>query len=70
MGASNRFLGMIPVVLGTLLGGVLGERIGVPATIVFGAVGGVLPFLWLIFSPVRSLRAVPAPAARPPAPAG
>jgi MFS-type transporter involved in bile tolerance (Atg22 family) len=57
--ASSSFIGLLPAVLGLLVGGMLGERIGVPATIVVGACGGTLGFLWILFSPVRKLRAMP-----------
>lgn len=58
--ASRSFIGLGIVPIGALLGGILGERIGVPATIVVGACGGMPSFLWLLFSPVRSIRALPA----------
>ena len=57
--ASSSFIGLLPAVLGLLVGGMLGERIGVTATIVVGAYGGMLGFLWVLFSPVRKLRAMP-----------
>jgi predicted MFS family arabinose efflux permease len=46
-------------VLGILLGGVLGETAGVAAAIWVGVVGGLFSFLWLWWTPVRGLRAVP-----------
>lgn len=57
--ASQSFIGMGIVPVGALLGGILGEQLGVPATIVIGAFGGVPSFLWVVFSPVRSLRVLP-----------
>jgi len=54
-------------VVGALLGGALGEAIGLRPTLVVGALGQVLPALWLIFSPVRSLRTHPAPVKDAPA---
>jgi Na+/melibiose symporter-like transporter len=61
MNASMRFLvwGVFPV--GSLVGGALGTLIGVRAGIAVGAVGGLLTVLWLVFSPVRTLRAPPPP---------
>jgi predicted MFS family arabinose efflux permease len=46
--------------LGILLGGVLGETVGVGAAIRVGVVGGLFSFLWLWWTPIRGLRAVPA----------
>jgi predicted MFS family arabinose efflux permease len=59
MNASMRFLvwGTIPV--GALIGGFLGDHIGLKPTILFGLVLGLTPFLWIFFSPVRQLREVP-----------
>ena len=52
------FRGILPI--GALLGGALGQFVGVRATIVMCAVGVLMSSLWLIFSPVRGLREVPA----------
>lgn len=49
--------GTVPV--GAFLGGVLGNGIGVVQTIVIGAVISMLAFLWVIFSPVVSLKSIP-----------
>ena len=35
-------------VLGTLVGGLLGEQVGLSAAIWVGAVGGLFSFLWLV----------------------
>jgi len=61
MNAVMRFIvwGTIPV--GTLAGGGLATWLGLRETIVVGAVGGGLAFLWLLFSPQRHLRELPAP---------
>jgi MFS family permease len=56
VGASTMCLGLGVALLGTLVGGILGERVGIPATIIIGAVGGTFSFVWLVFSPVRRLR--------------
>ncbi len=61
MNAVMRFMvwGTIPP--GTLLGGALATWIGLRETIVVGAVGGGLAFLWIVFSPQRHLREMPKP---------
>ncbi len=61
MNASMRFLiwGTIPV--GSLLGGFLGEVIGLRATLLVAALGTFLSFLPVFFSPVRDLKTQPAP---------
>jgi MFS family permease len=51
--------------LGALAGGLLGSAIGLRPTLVVGAVGSVAGFLWVIWSPLRSLRGQPAPLADP-----
>jgi len=62
MNASMRFLvwGTIPI--GALLGGALGEAIGLWPTLVAMSAGSLLSSLWIIFSPVRALRVQPASA--------
>ena len=59
MNATMRFLvwGTIPI--GSLIGAGLSEVIGVHTTIWVGAILGLLPFLPVLLSPVRSLRAIP-----------
>jgi len=57
--ASRQVLGLVGVTGGALIGGLLGDRVGVPTTVVIGASGGVLAFVWLLLSPLRALRAVP-----------
>jgi MFS family permease len=56
MNASYRFLTMGALPLGSLVGGVLGETIGLRATLVVGGIGMLLPVIWLLRSPARSLR--------------
>lgn len=46
--------GLIP--LGALLGGFAGEWIGLRPTLILAASGELLAVIWLLFSPVRSLR--------------
>jgi MFS family permease len=54
--------GLIP--LGSLLGGVLGETLGLRPALWIGAVLLFPSWLWLFFSPARSLRTLPAGAAQ------
>jgi predicted MFS family arabinose efflux permease len=42
--------------LGALIGGYLGERLGVRPTLALGAAGLLLSTLWLLPSPLRRLR--------------
>jgi MFS family permease len=57
--ATIRFLGggMLPI--GALVGGAVGGVIGLPWTLVIAELGALLGFVWLVLSPVRSLRALP-----------
>src|SRR4051794_9673993 len=50
--------GMLPI--GALVGGAIAETIGVRATMLIGAAGFLLSVLWLVFSPIRHLRELPA----------
>ncbi len=45
--------GIVP--LGGLLGGAMGEAVGLTTTLVVAAVGEILSFAWLFFSPVKSI---------------
>jgi MFS family permease len=65
MNATMRFLVWGTMPIGALLGGFLGVTIGLRPTLVVGAVGSLLAFLWVFFSPVRALREQPEPAERP-----
>jgi MFS family permease len=60
MNASYRFLTMGMIPLGSLLGGMLGEMIGLRATLMIGAVGILLAVLWLVRSPARAFDALDA----------
>jgi MFS family permease len=65
MNATMRFLvwGTIPI--GATIGGFLGGAIGLRETLFVGAIGSSFAFLFVLFSPVRSLRTIPD---MPPAP--
>lgn len=65
--ASRRFLvfGVIP--LGSLAGGALGQSLGLRQALFVGVAWQVLSLLWLVFSPVRSLRTTPTGLAGAPA---
>ncbi len=60
--ASRTFLvsGVAPI--GALIGGVLGETIGLRAALAVAVVGILLSCLWLVFSPIHKLVTIPEPA--------
>jgi predicted MFS family arabinose efflux permease len=66
MNATMRSLNWSMASVGALVGGVLGDSLGLAATLLVGALGSLLSALWLIFSPVRNLRSVPSDARGPP----
>lgn len=57
--ATVRFLATGLVPLGALLGGILGEVIGLRATLAVAALGELLAALWIWKSPVRTMRELP-----------
>jgi MFS family permease len=61
MNASMRFMVWGTMPIGSILGGILGEVIGLDATLVVGTVGSILAFLWVFLSPVRHLQEQPTP---------
>ncbi len=65
MNATMRFMvwGTIPV--GAFLGGLLGNSIGLRPTLWLAGIGSCLPFLPVLLSPVRKLRAIPEPPGEP-----
>ena len=65
MNATMRFLvwGTIPI--GAILGGLVATVVGVHTAIWIGAFASCLPFLFVLLSPVRSLRNMPEPLAEP-----
>lgn len=63
MHASYRLLIFGSIPLGALLGGSLGGGVGLRPALAIGAVGLAAAFLWLFYSPIRTLRELPSPAA-------
>ena len=60
MNATISFVAGAIVALGALLGGGLGETIGLRPTLLLAALGEILSILWLLLSPIRSLHDQPA----------
>lgn len=56
MNASMRFMVWGTMPIGSLIGGGLGEIIGLRPTLLVGAIGVMLGSLWVLLSPVRLLR--------------
>jgi MFS family permease len=63
MNASVRFLVWGALPLGGFLGGALGSTIGIRPTLWVAAAGQALAFLWLLPSPIPSMREMPEPVA-------
>ncbi len=65
MNSVMRFIvwGTIPI--GALVGGILAKSIGVKEALIVGGVGACLPFLAVLFSPVRDIHDMPEPAGEP-----
>jgi len=59
MNASFRVINVCAMMVGALLAGVLGEKIGLRITLVVGACGMFLPSIRLLLSPVRNLNEQP-----------
>jgi MFS family permease len=59
MNATMRFLVWGTIPLGGLAGGLLGTFLGLRSAIGIAVLGGSLAFLWVLLSPVRSLREIP-----------
>jgi len=57
--ATIRFFAGGALPIGALVGGALGGVIGLPLTLVVAELGTLLGFVWLVLSPVRTLRALP-----------
>lgn len=63
-------LGLVPAPLGALLGGVLGSAVGLrPTLLVAAMIGGMVPILLILFSPIPRLRTMPEGPAEPADPA-
>lgn len=60
LNASMRFLICSALPIGSFLGGAAGEAIGLLPTVILSSIGMFLAFLWVLFSPVSSLRGQPA----------
>jgi hypothetical protein len=45
--------------IGALIGGALGQAIGLPQTLVIAAIGEIVSCIWIYFSPVMALREHP-----------
>jgi predicted MFS family arabinose efflux permease len=56
MNATMTFIMWSMSSIGALLGGVLGAVLGLQTTLIMGGLGSFLAILWLIFSPLASLR--------------
>jgi len=65
MNASYRFGGIAAMLVGTLVGGILGELIGLRWTLVIGAGGTFVAALWLLLSQVRNVVGLPDQAPSP-----
>ncbi len=61
LNASMEFLQGSVATAGVLVGGFLGEALGVRAAVWVAASGSALSIAWLIRSPIRTLRAMPVP---------
>jgi MFS family permease len=59
VGASFHVLAMGAMLVGTVIGGILGELVGVRAALVVGAAGGLIAVAILWFSAVRRMREIP-----------
>jgi hypothetical protein len=59
--ASLRVIGWGAMLAGSVAGAVLGETIGLRATLLVGALGTLPAVFWLVRSPVAALRTMPAP---------
>jgi MFS family permease len=58
--AAYRLLSWGPIPLGSLLGGFLGTQIGLRPTLLVCAIGLLFTWLWLYYSPIRTMPQIPA----------
>jgi MFS family permease len=61
MNSVMRFIVWGTIPLGAIVGGVLASRIGVKQTLIVSGIGCFLPFLPVLFSPVRGITEMPEP---------
>jgi hypothetical protein len=61
MNSVMRFIVWGTIPLGALLGGALGTWVGLKETLIIGGIGCCLPFIPVLFSPVRSIGKMPEP---------
>ncbi len=61
MNSVMRFVVWGTIPLGSFAGGVIASQIGLKPTLIVGGLGSCLPFLPVLFSPVRSVRDMPEP---------
>ncbi len=59
MNATMRWFVWGTMPIGSLLGGLIGETLGVRAAIIIGGVGASLAFVPLLFGPVWSIKEMP-----------
>jgi MFS family permease len=57
--ATSRFVSTGALTVGALAGGTLGDAFGLRPTLFIGVVGGLFAVVWVLCSPVRTLRALP-----------
>jgi MFS family permease len=65
MNAAMRWVVWGTIPLGTLLGGALAQWFGLHTALWVGAIGAMPTFLWVLLSPVRSIRKMPEPVNAP-----
>jgi MFS family permease len=58
--ATGRWIAWGTIPLGAVVGGVLGTTMGLRETIAISSIGGLIAAAFILFSPLRSLRAIPA----------
>ena len=61
MNSVMRFIVWGTIPLGSFTGGVVASQIGLKPTLIVGGIGACLPFLPVLFSPVRNVRDMPEP---------
>jgi MFS family permease len=61
MNSVMRFIVWGTIPLGAIIGGVLASKIGVKETLIVSGIGCCLPFLPVLFSPVRDIKEMPEP---------